>query len=32
MVLADAQLYLILARALKDVWPTEAALAEPYYK
>lgn len=32
LLLADAQLHLIMAGALKDVWPSEAALADPYYK
>lgn len=32
LVLGDSQLHLTMARALREVWPTEAALADPYYK
>lgn len=32
LVLADAQLHLVMADVLRDVWPSEAALADPYYK
>ena len=32
LVLADAPLHFIMAGALKQAWPSEAALADPYYK
>ena len=32
LVLADAQLHLIMAGVLREAWPSEAALADPYYK
>ena len=32
LVLADAGLHLRMARAFGELWPTKAALADPFYK
>jgi hypothetical protein len=33
LVLGDAQLHLLMAHALNELWPTEAALTEePWYR
>lgn len=32
VVLADSFLHYVLARISGDIWPTEAALADPYFR